>query len=253
MAGFTMNSNTYGGASGVDLNARMRDLSTLGTGADNEYLARSRSTYGLAVETWQRSKDSGTPTGTPSQAGYPSNGTLSTRLRTAAHLLGANHGTRVITIHWGAFDTHTGQLASQDRQIAELSRALGAFRADLQRLGIEQRVATLVFSEFGRRVKESGTGTEAGTDHGAGGLMLAMGSGVRGGFAADWPGCELNELTPINNANQGNLKVPTDYRSVYLSVIEEWLGDDDPAGLMGGGAIESLVRGDGLTGRRLFT
>ena len=84
------------------------------------------------------------------------------------------------------------------------------------RLGIEQRVATLVFSEFGRRVKENGTGTEAGTDHGAGGLMFAMGSGVRGGFAADWPGCEISERTPANE-NQGNLKVPTDYRSVYRS------------------------------------
>ena len=97
------------------------------------------------------------------------------------------------------------------------------------RQGIEQRVATLVFSEFGRRVRENGTGTEAGTDHGAGGLMFAMGSGVRGGFAADWPGCEITERTPANE-NQGNLKVPTDYRSVYYSVLDGVARRGEPAG-----------------------
>src|SRR3712207_7419520 len=56
-----------------------------------------------------------------------------------------------------------------------------------------------VFSEFGRRVRENGTGDEAGTDHGAGGLMMAMGSGVRGGFAADWPGCETAERVPARS------------------------------------------------------
>ena len=114
--------------------------------------------------------------------------------------------------------------------------------------GIEQRVSTLVFSEFGRRVAENGS---AGTDHGAGGLMMAMGSGVRGGLASEWPGCRPQDLVPINNPAQGNLKVPTDYRSVYRAVIDEWLGDD-PDAVLGGGAIDPLVRGDGATGRALF-
>jgi uncharacterized protein (DUF1501 family) len=109
-------------------------------------------------------------------------------------------------------------------------------------------VATLVFSEFGRRVSENGS---FGTDHGAGGLMLAMGGKVRGGLAAEWPGCRPQDLVPPNNAAQGNLKVPTDYRSVYRAVIEEWLGDD-PDAVIGGGAIAELVRGDGATGRKLF-
>ena len=234
----------------------MRDLSGLDADDENAYLGRSRATYGLAVETWQRlsaiTSATPTPTATPLPPAivYPS-GTLGTRLKTAATLLSANLGTRVITIHWGGFDTHTGQIASQDRQLIEFSRALAAFRADLQQKGIEQRVATLVFSEFGRRVKENGTGTEAGTDHGAGGLMFAMGSAVRGGFAADWPGCEVSERTPANE-NQGNLKVPTDYRSVYRAVIEEWF-EDDPQAVLGGPTIEQLVRGDGYAGtKRLF-
>ena len=80
-----------------------------------------------------------------------------------------------------------------------------------------------MFSEFGRRVRENGIANEAGTDHGAGGLMFAMGSAVRGGFAADWPGCELTELTNQGNPNQGNLWVATDYRSVYYSVLADGL------------------------------
>jgi Protein of unknown function (DUF1501) len=134
------------------------------------------------------------------------------------------------------------QIAGQDPQLKELSRALGSFKADLTARGIEDRVCMRVFSEFGRRVEENGS---AGTDHGAGGLMLAMGSGVRGGLAAEWPGCETTER------KDGNIKVPTDFRSVYRSVIEEWLGDDYQA-VLGGGTIKPLVRGDGLTGRTLF-
>lgn len=255
-AGFTYSSGAFGGANNLNLNTTMRDLAGIGVGNDNAYLGRSRATYGLAVETWQRlgaiTSATPTPTATPTPAPivYPA-GTLGNRLKTAATLLAANLGTRVITIHWGGFDTHTGQLAAQDRQLIEFSRALAAFRADLQLKGVEQRVATVVFSEFGRRVKENGTGTEAGTDHGAGGLMFAMGSAVRGGFASVWPGCEVSERTPANE-NQGNLKVPTDYRSVYRAVIEEWLGDD-PEAVLGGSPIELLDRGDGAnTSRRLF-
>jgi len=258
MSGFTHSQSSFGGTN-TNLNTQVRDLAALQAGAGNAYLARSRGTYGLAYTTYERIQaltavpsPTPTPTPTPVPIAYPNNSTLSARLKTAATLLAANLGTRIITIHWGGFDTHTGQLVAQDRQMAEFSRALAAFRADLQARGIEQRVATLAFSEFGRRVRENGTGSEAGTDHGAGGLMFAMGSGVRGGFASDWPGCELNELVPTNNAGQGNLKVPTDYRSVYKAVLDEWLGEENSQSLLGGPTIETLVRGDGLQGRRLF-
>jgi uncharacterized protein (DUF1501 family) len=241
--GFTLNGGGYsspsGTASQVDVNAQMRALATLPVGAGNGFLGRSRGTFGVAVEAYDKGKLLGNP---PANANYPNTGTLSTRLKLAAHLLAANLGTRIITIHWGGFDTHSDQVAGQDPQLKELSRALGAFKADLTTRGIEDRVSTLVFSEFGRRVEENGS---AGTDHGAGGLMLAMGSSVRGGLAAEWPGCEANEQ------KDGNIKVPTDFRSVYRSVIEEWF-EDDPAAVLGGPAIPKLVRGDGLTGRTLF-
>ena len=237
--GFTMNSP--GGVGNTVVDGQMAALAALPAGAANAYLGRTRATYGVAVETHQRAVSG--PAYAPG-AGYPNNGTLSTRLRMAAHLLAANLGTRVITIHWGSFDTHSGQLAGQDAQLTELSRALGAFRADLAARGIEQRVCTLVFSEFGRRVRENGS---AGTDHGAGGLMFAAGSAVRGGLASEWPGCRPQDLVPATNPAQGNLKVPTDYRSVYRAVVEEWLGGD-PDAIVGGDAIAPLARGDGATG-----
>src|SRR5262249_58801191 len=112
---------------------------------------------------------------------YPNTGQLSTRLKLAAHLLAANLGTRIITIHWGGFDTHSDQIAGQDPQLKELSRALGAFKADLTTRGIEDKVCTLVFSEFGRRVEENGS---AGADPRAGGGVVAVGSGGAGGVAA---------------------------------------------------------------------
>jgi uncharacterized protein (DUF1501 family) len=254
MAGFTMNSGNYGGSNGFDANPAVNTLASVAVGAGNGYLQRSHDTYGLAFSTYNDVKAIGAA---PPNALYPNTSTLSNRLRMAAQLLAANLGTRIITIHWGGFDTHTNQLTAQDKQLAELSRALGAFQADLTARGIDGRVATLVFSEFGRRVREtpesSAGANDAGTDHGAGGLMLAMGTGVRGGFAADWPGCRPQDLVPANNPAQGNLQVPTDFRSVFKAVIAEWLGDDDPQTLLGPPLIDDLHRGDGSTGRKLFT
>jgi uncharacterized protein (DUF1501 family) len=71
--------------------------------------------------------------------------------------------------------------------------------------------------------------------------MLALGTGVKGGLAAQWPGCQPAQLVG------GNLAVPTDFRSVYAAVIEEWL-QDDPQAVLTGGAIAPLTRGDGAGG-----
>jgi uncharacterized protein (DUF1501 family) len=241
--GFSMNAgfaSPSGTASTVDVNAQMSALASVPVGDDNLYLGRSRGTYGVAVEAFATGKSIDQTI--PNTATYPAgNNTLITRLKLAARLFKAGLGTKIITIHWGGFDTHSDQLKGQDPQLRDLSTALAAFRRDLAARGIEDKVCTLIFSEFGRRVADNGSGT----DHGAGGLMMAMGSGVRGGLASEWPGCETNERL------NGNLKVPTDFRSVYRAVIEEWLGDD-PQGVLGGSLPAQLKRGDGLTGRSLF-
>ena len=134
-----------------------------------------------------------------------------------------NLGTRVVTIDWGSFDTHGNQLASQDPQLSTLSRALAAFKADLTARGIEQRVVTVVFSEFGRRVESN----ESGTDHGAGGLMMAMGSSVRGGMRGEFPG--LGHARPRRPARDHRLPRASTRRS-----IADWLGGDPAAVIPGG-------------------
>jgi uncharacterized protein (DUF1501 family) len=250
--GFTMNpSGGYGSPGGAaasfDANGQVQALAGVPADPSNQFLGRSRGTYGLAVNVYNTGHGLtlGSP---PAGVTYPSNvnqqGSLSFKLRMAALLLGANVGTRIVTIHWGAFDTHGGQVASQDPQLSELSVALSAFKAELVQLGIEQNVSTLIFSEFGRRVGENAS---AGTDHGAGGLMMLSGSAVRGGFASPFPGCTSAAL----DAN-GNLQVPTDFRTVYQSVINEWLGDDPSAILPGTpqGGFPALVRQD--SGSNLF-
>src|SRR5262249_9118373 len=132
---------------------------------------------------------------------------------------------------------------AQDAQLMELSRALGAFQADLTARGIADRVATLMFSEFGRRVGENGS---AGTDHGAGGVMMAVGNRVQGGLGSEWPG--LTKLT-----GDKNLLVSTDFRSVYTNVIDDWLGGDGKGVLGGAAPIADLKRGDTKTGGLFLT
>src|SRR4051812_25018018 len=225
--GFTLHpSGGYGtdafGGTTVQTAATTADVKTLGqvAGAGNPHLVRSRSSFMQSADVYATASAlAAAPLG--SGVAYPSNSTntndLSYKLKVAALLLGANVGTRIVTVHWGSFDTHGNQLASHDPQLTELSRALGAFKADLVARGVETKVATLVFSEFGRRVAQNGSGT----DHGAGGLMMLAGSSVLGGYAAPFPGCQSANLD-----SYGNLLVPTDFRSVYQAVIDEWLGDD---------------------------
>ena len=171
-----------GNSSAVNPNAVLAALAALP--AANEPLAYTRNAYGLSIGVQQQvSALSSAPFGT----GYPANSDLAYQLQLAAVLLGAGFGTRVITINWGGFDTHGDQISTQDPQLIELSQCLGAFQADLATRGIDGQVATIMFSEFGRRVGDNASG---GTDHGSGGLMMALGTNVRGGYAARVPGPE---------------------------------------------------------------
>ena len=216
----------------ADANAEIGKLAGVAAAPGNDGLARARSIYGLTVDVSNRL--GGLRTVQPG-GGYPPNSDLSRKLQLAATLLGAGLGTRVITVDWGSFDTHGGQLTSQDPQLTVLSRALGAFKADLAARGIEDKVVTMVFSEFGRRIASNDS---QGTDHGAGGMMLVSGSAVRGGLAGEHPGVKVED--------DGDLVVKTDFRSVYQSLIGEWLGGD-PAAILPGGPFPALHRYDGGT------
>jgi len=247
--GFAMAPGSPGGSpASFDANAQMRALGAVPTDPANVYLGRARSSYEVAVAAYDDAHNLVLP---PPPAGvvYPANlndpGSLSYKLRMAALLIAANLGTRIVTVHWGAFDTHGGQLPDQDPQLTELSLALGAFQAELRARAVDQRVATLMFSEFGRRVAENAS---AGTDHGTGSLVMLAGTPVRGGLAAPFPGCQKSQLD-VN----GNLQIPTDYRSVYQTILQEWLGDD-PAAILPStppGYWPVLARQDG--GSNLFS
>jgi uncharacterized protein (DUF1501 family) len=214
----------------ADVNSEVGKLAAVPFAPTNAALGRSRGMMGLTVDVANRLS---TLTGVAPGAGYPPNSGLSQKLQLAATLLSAGMGTRVITIDWGSFDTHGDQLAGQDPQLATLSRALAAFKADLAARGVEQNVVTLVFSEFGRRLEESDS---AGTDHGSGGPIMLSGSAVKGGLAGEHPGVNVNQ--------DGDLVVKTDFRTVYQSLIAEWLGGD-PNQILPGGPFDGIHRYDG--------
>jgi uncharacterized protein (DUF1501 family) len=211
---------------GINATNEMSNLADNPVTPGNEHLARTRGAYGLTVQVSRALGGLAAPN--PAAGGYPQSD-LSRKLQIAATLISAGLGTRVITIDWGSFDSHGNQVGSVDPQLITLSRALAAFKADLAARGVEQNVVTLIFTEFGRRIASN----ESGTDHGAGGPMMVMGSSVFGGIAADHPGVSA----PDRN---GDLRVTTDFRSVYQAVIAEWLGGD-PGAVLPGGPFPALA------------
>lgn len=210
----------------IDTTEQMAPLAAVAAGAGNAALARARGIYGQTV---QVARSLRSLQGAAAGPGYPSS-RLSSRLQLAATLLSAPLGVRMVTLDWGSFDTHGNQLSSQDPQLNVLSAALAAFQSDLAARGVADKVLTCVFSEFGRRVESNKTGT----DHGAGGLMMLMGSRARGGFQGDFPG--------LASLDRGDLRVTTDFRSVYGSIIADWLGGDPAAVIPQGGFGTTLGR-----------
>jgi uncharacterized protein (DUF1501 family) len=144
---------------------------------------------------------------------------------------GAASGFDVYHVRISGFDTHSRQGMNdpawgQPYRLAELSRGLLGFQRDLDAIGASDRVVTVVYSEFGRRVAQSGKGQSAGTDHGAAGGMFLLGDPVVGGVHGVMP--RLDQTDPT-----GNLLVTTDVRRVYASLIDDWLGGDHSAVLAG--------------------
>jgi uncharacterized protein (DUF1501 family) len=111
-----------------------------------------------------------------------------------------------------------------------LDGALSAFQADLQNQGLFQDTLLIQFSEFGRRVNENGS---EGTDHGAGGLMMAMGGAVRGGLYGTAADLRAAPDNPTLENGGNDVRFETDFRSVYATVIDRWLGADSSAVLGG--------------------
>src|SRR3569833_851701 len=128
-------------------------------------------------------------------------------------LISANLGTKVFYISTGGFDTHTNQLRRQPQLLQDVSDGFAAFQSDIAQMGAADKVLTLAFSEFGRRVHENAGG---GTDHGTASEMLIVGKPVKGGLYGEYPN--------LANLDQGDLKFTTDFRGVYATVLDRWLG-----------------------------
>jgi uncharacterized protein (DUF1501 family) len=194
---------------------------------DQPHLAFVNSTAQAAFATLDRVAQ--VATYNPSTA-YPNNG-LGLALRAVAGAMVRGIGTRVFWVQTGGFDTHAGQNTNvangaYNNLMNTLNGALTAFYTDLLNQGLLNDTLVLQFSEFGRRINENGS---TGTDHGAAGLMLALGGGVRGGLygtAADLRSAPDNP-TLENNGN--DVRHETDFRSVYATVIDRWLGADSVA------------------------
>lgn len=146
---------------------------------------------------------------------YPRDDRFGTRLSRLAALIAQPLGVRVAALQAdGEFDTHDDQRQDLARGLRSVSQSLAAFQADLEARGVADRVLTLVWSEFGRRPKGN---ESAGTDHGAGGLAWVQGTRAAPGILTDYP--SLTELD-----RDDNLRVTVDFRKVYASLIEGWLG-----------------------------
>jgi uncharacterized protein (DUF1501 family) len=147
--------------------------------------------------------------------GKGTGGELGAQLDVVAACVRAGVPTRVYAVNLGGFDTHTTEKSTQTQLLAELDTALTRFQSAIAEGPHGAGVTTVVYSEFGRRVAANASG---GTDHGTAGPVLVLGPRVRGGFVGDQP-----DLTDLDD---GDLKVTTDFRSVYATLLENVLGTD---------------------------
>ena len=148
---------------------------------------------------------------------------LSQSLRGIAQVHLAGLGTRVFYTQIGGFDVHGNEVNMQSKLWDNVSRSVGDFFDDLKEHDAADEVVMLVFTEFGRRVKDNGNGT----DHGSGGGAFLIGERVNGGFYSDYP-----SLSPSKQLN-GDLHFNNDFRSLYSSVLDQWL-DINPAPIVNG-------------------
>src|SRR5262245_3035405 len=156
---------------------------------------------------------------------YGQGGGLGGNLQRVAALIAAEMPTRLyyVTYSGNSFDTHVQQADLHTRLLMYTADAVRGFMDDVKRLGRADDVAMMIFTEFGRRVEENGS---LGTDHGTATPMFVVGQGVKGGFYGRHP-----SLTDLDD---GNMKMTTDFRRVYATMIKEWLGYDDTPKILKG-------------------
>jgi uncharacterized protein (DUF1501 family) len=138
-------------------------------------------------------------------------------MQEVATLIAANLGTKIFYISYGGFDTHTQQVYRHQQLLKQVSDGLLSFMTDMKQQGKDEKVMVMTFSEFGRRVGENAS---HGTDHGTASEMFVVSGGLKKGLYGAYPSLDPSDL------DQGDLKFTTDFRSVYATVLDKWLGAD---------------------------
>lgn len=176
-----------------------------------DFLRKTTSTAALTAKRLEALGD-----GYRTQAGYPGTG-LGQKLKTVAQLITADLGTRIFFVSLGGFDTHSKQEGAHSALLSELSNALSAFCKDMADHKLRERIMVATYSEFGRRVKENGS---LGTDHGTASQMFVVApeghQKSKAGLIGRHP-----SLTDLDE--EGDMKFHTDFRSVYATLLENWL------------------------------
>ena len=146
---------------------------------------------------------------------YP-NTPLAKKLKGMAQVHLAGLGTRILYTDHGSFDSHSNQVGMHDTLWKDVSEGVRSFFDDLKEHDAGDNVIMFIFSEFGRRVHDNGSGT----DHGAAGVCFVIGDGVKGGQYSDYPSRKPVDL------EQGDLVPNTDFRGIYSTLLEDWMGLD---------------------------
>jgi uncharacterized protein (DUF1501 family) len=164
--------------------------------------------------------------GTGFDGRFPGTG-LGQKMQLVTRLLERGFGTRVFYLAIDGFDTHSGQREPHQRLLQEVSDAITFLFNNLRQTGNDKRVLVMTFSEFGRRVQENGS---RGTDHGSGSCLFVAGPGVKSGPITKHPS--------LKDLDQGDVRFHTDFRRVYATLLDKWLGVDSQFVL--GGKFEHL-------------
>jgi hypothetical protein len=156
-----------------------------------------------------------------SQGVYPTGNSLADQLKIVARLIKGGLKTKIYMVNYGGFDTHSNQVTTSDtstgthaRLLGNVSAAIKAFMDDIRLLGVEDRVVGMTFSEFGRRILSNGS---SGTDHGAAAPLFVFGAKVEGGISGN------NPTIPSAATVGDNIPYQYDFRSVYASILSNWL------------------------------
>ena len=141
---------------------------------------------------------------------------IAQNLKSISQVMSADLGTRVFYTQHGSFDTHSGELSAHSKLWQDVSEAVGDFTDDLKEHGQLDDTLIMMFSEFGRRIKDNG----AGTDHGSGGSAFVIGGAVNGGTYGEFPSLRSEDQI------EGDMRFNNDFRITYSTIADRWLSLD---------------------------